>query len=252
MVTVHVHGRRGPRDGGRRPNQRPVPHPIHRPARAAPPSGGQAAGGCGRGEGTDRRTARPILVRSADVGIGDGGGSRCAVSVGGPRDTPALRTPGSGGSSVASSKSLHKRLSRTTITCAWEAMASASTCLSLSPERVSRASSRLSSRRITASSISSAKPLRRYDRTSWNTFSSHRSCLPTRSYVEYATRPCPSSIHARSCTPAELGDLSLRTPNALASRTTGVHTRPATAENREGARSRQEKTGETLGACRSG
>ncbi len=118
-----------------------------------------------------------------------------------------LRDPGTVGSSLASSKSFRKRLSRTTITCAWEAAASASTCLSLSPERVSRASSRLSSRRITASSISSAKPLRRYDRTSWNTFASCWSCLPTSSYVEYATRPCPSSIHARSCTPAELGGL---------------------------------------------
>ena len=252
MVTVHVHGRRGPRDGGRRPNQRPVPHPIHRPARAAPPSGGQAAGGCGRGEGTDRRTARPILVRSADVGIGDGGGSRCAVSVGGPRDTPASEPPAPAGAALRlrspSISACHERPSPA-LGRLWPARAPA---YPLSPERVSRASSRLSSRRITASSISSAKPLRRYDRTSWNTFSSHRSCLPTRSYVEYATRPCPSSIHARSCTPAELGDLSLRTPNALASRTTGVHTRPATAENREGARSRQEKTGETLGACRSG
>ena len=206
MVTVHVHGRRGPRDGGRRPNQRPVPHPIHRPARAAPPSGGQAAGGCGRGEGTDRRTARPILVRSADVGIGDGGGSRCAVPVGGRRDTPASEPPAPSGATFRprnpSISACHERPSP-----ALGKLRPARAPADLSRRNESQTvSSRLSSRRITASSISSAKPLRRYDRTSWNTFSSHRSCLPTSSYVEYATRPCPSSIHARSCTPAEFGN----------------------------------------------
>lgn len=138
-----------------------------------------------------------------------------------------LRGPGSVGSSAASSKSSRKSLSRTTITRAWEAPASASTCLSDAPDRVAKAPSRLASRRITESAISTAKPLCRYDRTSWNTFASRCSCLPTSPYVEYATRPCPSSIHARSCTPAELGELSLRTSNALASRTTGVHTRLA-------------------------
>ena len=67
---------------------------------AAPPRGGQAAGGCGHGEGTDRRTSRPILIRSADVDIGDGGESRCAVSVGGPRDTPASETPAPSGAAL--------------------------------------------------------------------------------------------------------------------------------------------------------
>ena len=39
-------------------------------------------------------------IRSADVGIGDGGGSRCAVPVGGPRDTPASEPPAPAGAAL--------------------------------------------------------------------------------------------------------------------------------------------------------
>ena len=42
---------------------------------------------------TTSENRRLILIRPAGVGIGDGGGSRCAVPVGGRRDTPASETP---------------------------------------------------------------------------------------------------------------------------------------------------------------
>ena len=41
-----------------------------------------------------------ILIRSADVGIGDGGGSRCAVPVGSRWDTPASETPAPSGAAL--------------------------------------------------------------------------------------------------------------------------------------------------------
>ena len=45
----------------------------------------------------DKREPPSHLDQVSDVGIGDGGGSRCAVPVGGRRDTPASETPAPSG-----------------------------------------------------------------------------------------------------------------------------------------------------------